>query len=519
MQDSTHVSSSSEIGPTAADTPDDYRALLERFAEISDLGRARALLAWDERTMMPPSGAEGRAEQLTTLSRIRHQRLTDDRLWDLIEGLAEWAVAAADRIEADVVRMARRQAERARRVPADLRAELTRAASLGEMAWAAARESSDLDAYLPHLERNIRLRQQYADCFAPYEHRYDPLLEEFEPGMPTRTARRVLTELREGLVPIVAAVAERPDAVDSAPLEGRFERAGQERLARRVLGLLPLPDDGWRLDPTRHPFATSIADGDIRLTTRYIEDNLSTSLFSVLHEAGHGIYEAGVPAGLRRTPIGHPSSLGFHESQSRLWENWVGRSRAFTATLLPILREEFPGRFDAVTSEQLYRAANRSRPSLIRVEADEVTYNLHIALRFELELELIEGALDAADLAGEWNRRTREYFGIEVPDHARGLMQDVHWAAGLFGYFPTYSLGNVVAAQLWEAMADQLGDPEEMISGGELAALRRWLAERVHRHGARYLPSDLAERALGGQPDPAALLRRLRRKYGELYSF
>jgi carboxypeptidase Taq len=497
----------------------DYRELLERWGEISDLGRARALLAWDERTMMPASGAAGRAEQIATLARVRHERLTDDRLWELLERLAE-STRDADTIEAANVRAARRDCGRARLVPADLRAEMARSASRGETAWAAARPESNLAAFLPHLERNIELRRRYAACFEPTSHPYDPLLDDFEPGMPTSEARRLLTELREGLVPLVATLAEDPGAPEDSIWLGRnrFETDAQKRLASELLRLLPLPPGGWRLDPTLHPFATSIASGDIRITTRYDPDDLSFAFFSALHEAGHGIYEAGVPAESRRTPIGHPASLAFHESQSRLWENWVGRSRPFLEQALPLLRREFGDRFADLDAERLYRAANRIRPSLIRVDADEVTYNLHVALRFELELELFEGSLQAADLAEAWNARTEEYLGIAVPDHAHGVMQDVHWAAGSFGYFPTYTLGNIIAAQLWEAAAAELGDPDRLIAERDLETLRAWLAERIHRHGARYLPAELAERALGGPPDPGSLLRRLTQKYGELYS-
>jgi len=498
----------------------DYQALLERWGEISDLGRARALLAWDERTMMPASGAEGRASQIATLARIRHERLTDDGLWEIVERLSSAdAGLEPDSLEEAVVQAARRECERARRVPTDLRGEMAAAASRGESAWARARAEDDLPSFLPHLERNIELRREFGACFAPYEHPYDPLLDEFEPGMPTALARETLQRLRAGLVPIVEAVAERSDAIDDSALRGRFEVADQKRLLTGLIRRLPLREGAWRLDPTDHPFATSISDGDVRLTTRYEPEDLSFALFSGLHEAGHGIYEAGVPAELRRGPIGHPTSLAFHESQSRLWENWVGRSLPYLKGILPLLREELGVQFDAVDAEGLYRAANVVRPSLIRVEADEVTYNLHIALRFELELALFDGALEAADLAEAWRERTREYLGLDVPDDAHGVLQDVHWAAGAFGYFPTYSLGNIIAAQLWEAAAEDLGDLDEMIGRGELETLREWLGERIHRHGARYMPAELAERALGGPLDPEALLRRLRGKYGELYGF
>lgn len=500
--------------------PAAYESLLQRWGPISDLGRARALLAWDERTYMPRGGAEGRAEQLATLARIRHELVTDDALWELIESLApEAGGPEAGTIEADAVRMARRTCERARLVPATLRAEMTRAASLGESAWERARPSSDLGSYLPHLRRNVELAREYGACFGPSEHPYDPLLDEYEPGLTTEEARAVLGRLRAGLVPIVAAVAEDPDAVDDSLLRGSFDPAAQERLVRELIEALPLDDGTWRLDATTHPFMTSISEGDLRITTRYESDNLGFALFSALHEAGHAIYEAGVPPELRRGPIGHPASLGFHESQSRLWENWIGRSRPYLERALPLVRRHFGEQLAAATPEELYRAANRARPSPIRVEADEVTYNLHIALRFELELELVDGSLAVDDLAEAWADRTRAYLGLEIPDHAHGVMQDVHWAGGAIGYFPTYSLGNVIAAQLWELAGAELGDLDELIAAGELGELRTWLGDRLHRHASRWLPAELAARALGGPLDPEPLLARLRTKYGEIYGF
>ncbi len=498
--------------------PSAYAALIECWGAINDLGAAQELLFWDERTKMPEAGGDARAEQLGTLSRIQHELKTDEGLWDLVEELSAAGLEPGS-LEADTVAIARRTLERARRVPADLRAEMTRAGSRGEAAWERTREESDLDTYLPYLRRNIELSREYAACFPDAVHPYDALLDEYEPGLPAAEAKRILDEVRRGLVPIVAAIAENPEAADDSLLRGHFEPEGQARVSRQLLSILPLDAGTWRLDSTVHPFMASPSSGDIRLTTRYAPDDISFAMFSTLHEAGHGIYEAGVPAELERTPIGPLSSLSFHESQSRLWENWIGRSRPFMAATLPLLAEEFGGAFDSATAEDLYRAANRSQPSLIRVEADEVTYNLHVALRFELEFELIEGSVDPGDLAEAWAVRTREYLGLEVPDHKRGVMQDVHWAGGAFGYFPTYSLGNVIAAQLWEQAGEQLGDLDELIAAGELRELRGWLIERVHRHAGRYLPAELADRALGGPLDPAPLLNRLNSKYGELYGF
>ncbi len=369
---------------------------------------------------------------------------------------AEPAESSEDSIDADLVRVVSRDWEKARRVPSELRAEMARAESTGEQAWVEARKASDFSILLPHLERNVELTRRYADCYDGFEdfsHPYDPLLDEYEPQMGTEAMRSVLGELREGLVPLVSrgdrgTGRRRP----ATCLHGEFPEIAQRELIAEMVGELPFPEGGWRIDPTDHPFAITIGRGDVRLTTRYDEDNLGMALFSSMHEAGHGLYEAGQDPALARTPLEKPRSLGLHESQSRLWENWVARGRPYLGHLLPKLRERFP---DALrrgrASSELHRDANRVERSLIRIEADEVTYNLHILIRFELELEIFDGELELADLPEAWNARYRDYLGLEVPDDARGVLQDVHWSGGAFGYFPTYSLGNVIAGQLWVA--------------------------------------------------------------------
>jgi len=501
--------------------PTDLERVRAAFAEISDLGRARALLAWDERTQMPPAGAEPRAEQVATLARVRHLRLISDELGRLLEGAAgETEALDYDSDEASLVRVARREWEKARRVPAELRAELTRTASLAEHAWVGAKERSDFGSFLPHLERNVELRRRYAECFEGFpgfEHPYDPLLDDFEPGMTTREVGATLGELRDEIRPLVAQVAERRDAVDDSCLYGDFPLEAQEVLAREVVEGLPLPDGAWRLDPTVHPFATAISPSDIRITTRVDPGYIGASLWAVIHEAGHGMYENGVPKQLWRSPLASPASLGFHESQSRMWENWVGRGRPYLEWLHPRLRALFPDRFGEVDVEALYRAANKIEPSLIRIEADQVTYNLHIALRFELELEIFEGRLELAELPEAWRARMAEYLGIEVPDDAQGVLQDVHWAAGSFGYFPTYSLGNLIAAQIWDAARGALPDLDQRIGEGELAPLREWLAERLYRHGNKFMPKELIERVVGGPIDGGPYLRQLREQAAEIY--
>jgi carboxypeptidase Taq len=489
----------------------------EHFATIADVAHARALLFWDERTQMPAGGAEARSEVLATLARLSHEMVIADELAAAIEAAGEEVRELdPDSDDARLIRVARRETSKARRVPSELRAELARAGSVGEQAWVKAREASDFAAFLPHLERNVELAREYVECFAPYEHPYDPLLDDYEPEMRTAELEPVLAALRDGLEPLIARLAA-ADPPDNSCLYGDFPLAAQGELARQVLDGLPIPAGERRLDETVHPFATAIAPTDLRITTRYERDYVGTAVWAVIHEAGHAMYENGIPPELARGPLGQGLSLGFHESQSRLWENWVGRSRPYLTHLLPTLRSAFPDAFGPVGAEELYRAANRVEPSLIRVEADEATYNLHIVLRFELEVGLFSRELEPADLPAAWNRRMREYLGVEVPDDANGVLQDVHWAGGAFGYFPTYALGNVIAGQLWglaEAEHPDLGDE---IGRGELAPLREWLRERLHRHGAKFEPAEMIERLTGGPLDPAPLLRQLEAKYAEVY--
>lgn len=487
-----------------------------RLARISDLERAQSLAGWDERTKMPDGGAEARAEMLATLAELEHEHWIAEELQELLErARAEVEGLPADSDEASLVRVASRLAERARRVPTDLAGELARAASIAEQAWVRARAASDFQAFLPHLERNLELRRRYVECFAPYEHPYDPLLEDFEPGLRTAELERVLGSLRDGLVPLVERFAD-GGGDEAAVLRGSFPLERQRALCEQLLAELPIPVDERRLDTTTHPFASALSPRDLRITTRYSEEDLAVSVWSLLHEAGHAMYENGVAPHLARSPLGSGASLGFHESQSRMVENWVGRSRPFTEHLLGLFREHFPAQFEGVDAERLYRAVNRVERSLIRVDADELTYNLHIVVRFELELALVGGELEARELPEAWAERMRSYLGVEVPDDARGVLQDVHWAAGLFGYFPTYSLGDVIAGQLWALAERDLPELEEQLRRGELGPLREWLRERLHRHGAKFEPAELIERITGGPLDPGPLLAQLERKYAAL---
>jgi carboxypeptidase Taq len=491
--------------------------LRDRLREIHDLGRAASLLAWDERTMMPRGGAPARAETLATLARVRHEMFIDDEIGALIERARSEVPdePPGESIDADLIRVVGRDWDKARRVPSDLRAEMARASSVAENAWVEAKERSDFAMLLPHLEKNVELTRRFAECydgFPGFSRTYDALLDEFEPEMTTEQMRAVLTDLREGLVPMVADATGNGARPADDPFHGEFPLSAQRPLIAGLISELPFPGDSWRLDPTEHPFALSISLADVRLTTRYDDDNLAMALFSAMHESGHGLYEAGVDPELDGTPLANVRSLGLHESQSRLWENWVARGLPWLERHLPTLREAFPGAFDEIDAEGLQRAANRVERSLIRIEADEVTYNLHILIRFELELEIFEEGLALTDLPEAWNARYRDYLGLEVPDDAHGVLQDVHWAGGAFGYFPTYSLGNVIAGQLWEAAERDLGDLPGQIADGDLASLGEWLREHVHRHGRRLSPAAVLERAGCGELSVEPLLEHLRER-------
>jgi carboxypeptidase Taq len=497
--------------------------LRQRLAEISDLSSAAGLLGWDQQTMMPSGANDLRAEQLGTLSGIVHERFTDDaigRLLGELEGEEERLRAEdPESDDAALIRVTRRDYEKSKRVPGELAVEIARAGALGHQAWVVARERSDFASFLPFLEKNVELKRRYVELFDDEGHDdpYDVLLDDYEEGMKTAEVAALFEELRGELVPLIAAIAERADAVDAAPLHGDFDPAGQERLVRGVLERLGWAPDGWRLDVAEHPFATSFGPTDVRLTTRYDRSYVGMALYGAIHEMGHGLYEAGVAPSLARTPLASGASLGLHESQSRMWENVVGRGRPFAGFLHGRLQQVFPEQFGAVDAEAYYRAVNKVQPSLIRVEADEATYGLHIILRFELEREMIAGTLPLKDLPEAWNARMKEYLGIDVPDDARGVLQDVHWSAGEIGYFSTYALGNLIAAQLWERARVEVPGVEEALAAGDGAPLREWLRERLHRHGRKHPPKELVQRIAGGPIAVRPFADYLRGKLTPLY--
>ena len=495
---------------------DRFQELQRRLGEIHDLEKTAGLLSWDEETKMPPAGAAARAEHRATLNRIAHELQVLPDLGELFEELRPFEEAHDyDSFEASLIRVARRDFEKAVRVPPDLRAELTRAGSLGYRAWLHAREQEDYGIMLPHLEHNLELRREYIRCFEAHGDPYDVLLDDYEPGMKTAEVEAIFDQLKTALVPMLRAVAGQP-SVDDSCLRGRFPHEAQRRFSLSMLERWGMDRAAWRLDRTVHPFAMSMSPGDIRLTTNFHEDSLH-GILSCLHEFGHGIYERQVEARFDRTPLSHGVSAALHESQSRMWENLVGRNLSTWKFFYPQLQQEFPNQFAAVPLEQFHRALNKVQPSLRRVDADEVTYCLHIILRFELERDVLYGNVELRDLPDAFDAKMREYLGLQPPDFSRGVLQDVHWSDMSFGYFPTYALGNVVSVQLWERAISDLGDLDEQFERGEFAPLRAWLGEHVHRHGRVFTPQELLQRTVGAGMDPAPYLGYLERKLGELF--
>ncbi len=457
---------------------DSLTELREHLAEIEDLRYASGLLGWDQLTMMPPRGAGARAESLATLERITHERFIDeqtDRLLsaaerDLDGCRARFRRRIASALHAPPLREGAAGAERAGR-GAGARG-VGRPGGLGRRPGALGLQL----AFAPYLTRNVELARRYVDCFDGFDCAYDVLLDDYEPGARSAQVATLFAELKEGLVPLIATLRDHAGDVDDSILHGSFDVEHQRALVRGVLTLMGFTPDSWRLDDTVHPFAAGIGEGDVRITARWDSGYFPSGLYGAMHECGHGLYEEGIAAELRRTPLAHAESLGLHESQSRLWENMVGRGLPFCGVLASRIAELFGSSLADLDGRTLYRAVNKVGPSLIRVEADEATYGLHVVLRFELEQELIEGRLAVADLPEAWNARFRDYLGLDVPDDAAGVLQDVHWAAGMIGYFPTYALGNLIAGQLWAKVHDDLSGLDEQLAAGELSALREWLA-------------------------------------------
>ena len=488
--------------------------LRNRFSTISDLYSAKSLLFWDQQTYMPEGSSVGRAEQMATLSRLAHEMLTDVKMGRLLDSLGEPDPSSE---EGALVRRLGRDYQRARKMPTELVARITRTTALAKQAWVKARRESDWSFFAPHLAQILLLKREAAESLGYDDHPYDALLEDYEPGARKVQLERMFGELKAGIVPLVRAVEGCAGKNQSALLRGTFDETKQEEFGRSVVTDFGYDWERGRQDRSVHPFCITFGPGDVRITTRFDRGWLAPALFSTMHEAGHALYEQGVNPAYTRTPLGSGTSMGVHESQSRLWENLVGRSRAFWSHYWPKLQQTFPEALGRADSETFYGAINALEPSEIRVEADEVTYNLHILLRFELEIALFEGNLPVTELPYAWNAKMEEYLGLQPENDSSGVLQDIHWEDGLFGYFPTYAIGNVLSVQLFDEAVRANPEVPEEIAHGEFASLLGWLRENIHRHGSRYYPDELVEKATGRPLDTGPYLSYLKDKFGQLY--
>ena len=495
-----------------------YQQLCDQAREAQLVETIGHLLDWDERTQLPAAAGAYRADQIAYVAGLYHQKQTDSRVGQWLAELADNSLATDPHSDSGaVIRLLQRDFDKKTRLPQALVEELARTSVLGQQTWVIARRDNDFASFRPHLEKIIGLKRQEAAALGYDETPYEPLLDDFEPGEVTANVAGVLGALRDALVPLVQAIKASSRRPDVAILAREYPLDVQEAFGRKIAAALGFDFQGGRLDRSVHPFCTGLGPGDVRLTTRYNLCDFGDAFYSILHEAGHGIYDQSLPREHFGLPIGKDVSMGIHESQSRMWENEVARSRPFWEHVFPQAQAAFPAALAEVGVGDFYAAVNEVRPSLIRVDADEVTYNLHILIRFELELALIEDRLQVADLPGAWNDKHEHYLGITPPNDTEGVLQDIHWSAALFGYFPTYALGNLYAAQFFAQARKDLGDLDGQFRRGEFSSLREWLRTNIHQHGRRYSPAELAERITGEPLSHRALIEHLSAKYGELY--
>jgi carboxypeptidase Taq len=495
-----------------------YEELIKRSVEAATLASCSALLGWDEQTHMPHGGAEHRGNQVALLAGLHHEKTTHPKIGELLSEL-ETSELIRD-IEAPPsvnVRQIRRSYNRVTKLPRALVEELAKVTSVGQSEWVEARKAKNFKQFKPTLERIFALKREEASCIGIGDCAYDSLLDEFEPGARSASLKTLFAALRDDLVPLVSGIRDAEQRPDKTLLTRDFAVDRQRIFGEAIAVAVGFDFQRGNLDITAHPFCTGIGPGDCRITTRFDKNDFSEGLFGILHEVGHGLYEQGLETSHFGTPMGEAISLGVHESQSRLWENFVGRSREFWRYAFPLAKQVFHDALHDVDADAFHFAVNQVEPSFIRVQSDEVTYNLHILIRFELEHALLSGDLQAGDLPGAWNEAYAKYLGLHPADVAEGCLQDIHWSAGLVGYFPTYTLGNLYAAQLFDRVGIDLPDLPQLLARGEFAPLLDWLRTRIHKHGQRYQPVELIERATGKPLDHRPFIDALAAKYGPLY--
>lgn len=490
-----------------------FESLCQHARETALLDSIQELLGWDERTQLPPAGGEFRAEQMTYLSGLAHRRRSDLLLGQWLAELSNGPLAADPHSDTGAtIRELQRDYDRRTKVPPALVEELTRASVLGQQAWTEARKGDDFASFQPHLEKIFHLKRQQAEALGYEREPYDALLDDFEPGATTAEVARVLDDLRTELTPLVAAIADSGEQSPVHILRQTYPKEAQRAFGQQAAAAIGFDFRRGRLDETHHPFCAGLGPDDCRITTRFDERFFPSAFFGILHEAGHGIYDQGLRREQYGLPPGSFVSLGIHESQSRMWENLVGRSRAFWEHFFPLAQKAFPSALDGVDLDDFWLAVNEIRPSLIRVEADEATYNLHIIIRFELERAMLNGELTAGELPAAWKQRYREYLGIEPPNDADGVLQDIHWSAALVGYFPTYALGNLYAAQFFQQADSDLGGVHSQFAAGDFVPLREWLRDKIHRQGQRYRAPELVQQVTGQALSHGPMMAYLRTK-------
>lgn len=486
-------------------------ALKQRCYDLNAVRVAVSILDWDQQCYMPPKGASARAGQVSTLSRMAHEMLTSDETRKALEAAEAEAKSQEDKA---LCRLVRRNYDQAVKFPASLVEEKTRLAAEGHEVWVQARKNNDFASFAPYLKRMMEITRQEADILGYEDHPYDALIDLYEEGATKADCDRMFDTIREPLSDLVRRIAEKPEPDDSC-LHGGFDEAAQKALTEEIVQAIGFSFEAGRQDTAAHPFCTNFSVGDVRLTTRF-QDYIGTAIFGSLHEAGHGLYEQGSPMEWDRLPLAGGVSLGVHESQSRTWENIVGRSHFFWNTMYPRLKKHFP-QFEKTSMTDFYKAINKVEPSLIRVEADEVTYNLHILIRFEMECALLTGDLKVADVPAAWNEKYEKYLGIRPDSDSNGCLQDVHWSAGLIGYFPTYSMGNLLSYQIWNVLKADLKTPDSMMAEGNFAPILEWLQEKVYSKGALLTPKDLVMQVTGKPIGADDYMAAITAKYSALY--
>ena len=494
-----------------------FEQLQAKLRDIIDLSTAGALLGWDQNTYMPKAAAETRGHQLAVINRIVHEWATSEEAGKLLDDLAPYAASLdPDSDEARTIKVAKREYDIATRVPSEFIVEMSQVTTSAFSAWAEARANSDFKIFEPHLEKVVDLNQRYAAFFPEVDHPYDALLDQFEPGMKTADVKAIFDALRPQQVELIKAISEQPQ-VDDSFLHQPFDELKQWAFGEEVITKFGYDWDRGRQDKAPHPFTMGLSVDDVRITTRVDPNFFNPMFFGTAHECGHALYEQGFDRKYFRTVLSNGASLAVHESQSRMWENLVARSYPFWEHFYPRMQEVFP-QMSGVTLDQFYKGINKVEPSLIRVEADEATYNMHIMLRLELEIALLEGKVAVKDLPQIWNAKMEEYLGVTPPNDALGVLQDVHWSYGNLGYFSTYALGNLVSAQLWEVILKDIPDLEDQIRAGKFEQLLGWLRSNIHTFGQKYEPQELVQKVTGSKIDPAAYMRYLKSKFGKIYN-